>query len=218
MDKYKAMSTPPAWAIKKIEAGRLKGKSDINPQWRYQVMTENFGNCGEGWKWEIKRTWTEAGTEGQVFVFVEVAVYHRLGSEWSCPIPGIGGDMLIKAEKSGLHCNDEAYKMACTDALGAALKFLGVAADIYANHTDTKYTKPDTNGQNEKPVPSPAPTAKQDLIDRIGRARKVMGNIADTMIKAAQDFHGDTIEGFSIESLETLLADLRKANGQKVSK
>ena len=50
--------------------------------------------------------------------------------------------MLVEMERNGLYCNDEGFKMAITDALGTALKMLGVAADIYqgGNH-DTKYQK-----------------------------------------------------------------------------
>lgn len=36
----------------KAEAGKLKGKTDINPMWRIKVLTETFGPCGEGWKTE----------------------------------------------------------------------------------------------------------------------------------------------------------------------
>lgn len=130
---------PPATALKEIQAGRLKGKSDINPQWRYQVMTEQFGPCGVGWKYTIDKLWTEpAGNE--VFAFALVSVYIKDGDAWSEPIPGIGGHMLMEQERAGLHANDEGFKMAVTDALSVALKMLGVAADIYMGKWDgSKY-------------------------------------------------------------------------------
>ena len=47
-------ANPPQDALKPITAGRLKGKSDINPQWRIQALTEQYGICGVGWAYEIK--------------------------------------------------------------------------------------------------------------------------------------------------------------------
>jgi hypothetical protein len=132
------VKTPPPEALKEIKAGRLKGKSDISPQWRYEIMTEIFGPCGIGWKFTINKLWTEQGSEGQVFAFAMVTVEYthddKVGS-----IPGIGGSLLVAKEKHGPHCNDEAFKMATTDALGTALKMLGVAADVYAGLIDSKY-------------------------------------------------------------------------------
>lgn len=137
---YNALKQPPKEALKRIEGGRLSGKTDINPQWRYKAMTEQFGICGIGWKYEIVRVFSEPGDEGQVFAFAEVNLFIKQG-EWSCPIPGYGGSMLVEKEKAGLHANDEGYKMAITDALSTSMKMLGVAADVYAGLWDgTKYT------------------------------------------------------------------------------
>jgi hypothetical protein len=143
---YDKLRTPPPDAIKQITGGRLQGMSDINPQWRYYAMTNVYGECGKGWIWGITRTWTEEAPEGQRFIFAEVWVktYMRAAADqghWSEPIPGIGGSMLIEMESRGLHANDEGYKMAITDALSVALKFLGVAADVYAGHFDSKHNK-----------------------------------------------------------------------------
>lgn len=139
---WDAVARPPATALKQIRGGRLTGMTDVNPQWRYRAMTETFGPCGDGWKYEITRTWTEPGTEGQVLAFAEVALYwrHGIGVAWCGPIPGIGGSMLVAKEKDGLRTNDEGFKMAVTDALSVAMKMLGVAADIYAGLWDgSKY-------------------------------------------------------------------------------
>lgn len=167
MRVWERVRQPPKEALKQIEAGRLKNKTDINPQWRYQSMTEVFGPCGIGWKYEVVRVWREDATGGEVFAFAEVRVYVRSEKmlptarpdtgpnallpaerealtvrEWSDPIPGIGGSMLIEQEARGLHVNDEGYKMAITDALSVALKMLGVAADVYAGLWDgSKYAK-----------------------------------------------------------------------------
>lgn len=42
-DRYTAVSNPPKDALKEIEFGALRGKSDINPQWKIEAMTENMG-------------------------------------------------------------------------------------------------------------------------------------------------------------------------------
>jgi hypothetical protein len=152
LELWNKFKTPPQDALKKIVGGRLSGKSDISPIWRYQVMTEAFGPCGIGWKFQVVRTWTEDAPDEQRFCFVELNLYIKYQGEWSEPIPGFGGDTVLVKEKSGLHLNDEAYKMALTDALGSAMKMLGVAADVYANKMDTKYGRgTDASGQEQKP-------------------------------------------------------------------
>lgn len=139
---YKSLSQPPATALRQITAGNLKGKTDINPQWRYEAMTEKFGLVGIGWKYEIQKLWTENGAKGEVLAFAQVAVFIRNADtkEWSDPIVGIGGSKLVNAFNAGLQSNDEGYKMAVTDAFSTSLKMLGVAADIYAGRWDgSKY-------------------------------------------------------------------------------
>lgn len=140
MDIWNKVARPPATALKPITGGRLKGKTDINPQWRFQAMTEVFGAAGVGWKYTIDKLWTEPGSDGQIMAFALINLYTAKEKDWNQPIPGIGGSTLIQKETGGLYSNDEAYKMAVTDALSVAMKSLGVAADIYAGLWDgSKY-------------------------------------------------------------------------------
>lgn len=151
IDIYKSLSQPPATALRQITAGNLKGKTDINPQWRYEAMTEKFGLVGIGWKYEIQRLWTENGARGEVLAFAQVAVFVRNpeSKEWSDPIVGIGGSKLVNSFSAGLQSNDEGFKMAVTDAFSTSLKMLGVAADIYAGRWDgSKYKDAPQNQQN----------------------------------------------------------------------
>lgn len=144
------LKRPPKEALRQIAGGRLKGKSDINPQWRYEIMTEIFGVCGVGWKFEIVETWTEKDVpELQVVQMAKVLLYVLIDSGWSDPIPGIGGSMLVAAESNGLYTNDEALKMAVTDALGTAMKMLGVAADVYKGLWDGVKYNDKPNGQKK---------------------------------------------------------------------
>ena len=152
VDIYESLSRPPKDALREIQAGKLKGKTDINPQWRYKAMTEKFGLVGIGWKYEVQKLWTEAGAGNEKLAFAQVAVYIKDGDAWSEPIVGIGGSRLVQLEKGAAVSNDEGYKMAVTDAFSTALKMLGVAADIYAGRWDgTKY--------NDEPATLPQPPA-----------------------------------------------------------
>lgn len=154
MDKYKRLSRPPQTALKLIQAGRLKGKSDINPQWRIEAFTQEYGQCGTGWKFEIENLWNAPGPDDQVFAFAKIQLYVYIAdSGWSSPVPGIGGSMLVAKETAKLHANDEAFKMAVTDALGTAMKFFGVAADIYMGLWDgSKYKDREVIKETDKKI------------------------------------------------------------------
>jgi len=144
MEIYGKLSTPPKEALKKITGGRLSGMTDINPQWRYEALTDAFGPCGIGWKYEVSRIWLEPASDEQVAAFAMVNFYFKQNEKWSEAVPGVGGSLFIAKEKSGLRTSDEAYKMAITDALSVALKMIGVAADIYAGRFDGSKYKPTT--------------------------------------------------------------------------
>ena len=139
MEVYNKVRQVPPEATKTIGAGRLKGKSDINPMWRIKVMTELFGVCGVGWKYEIVKQWTEPGGNGEISAFCNINIYVKVENEWSEAIPGTGGSSFVATEKNGLYTSDECYKMALTDAISVACKALGVAADVYWDKDRTKY-------------------------------------------------------------------------------
>lgn len=146
---YERIRKVPQEAVKTIVAGRLKGMSDINPMWRIKRLTEEFGICGFGWKYEIIRMWNENGGNGAVSSFVHISLFVKMGGEWSEAIQGIGGSSFVTNEKNGLYTSDECYKMALTDAISVACKALGMGADVYWEKDSTKYNQP--NGQ---PAPS----------------------------------------------------------------
>lgn len=143
LEYWNKLCRPPEQALRKIAAGRLKGKSDINPQWRIKAMTEAFGPVGFGWTMQITKQWIEDGSDGQRCAFANVEVKVKRGDEWSEPFHGTGGSMLVANESRGAHTSDEAFKMAVTDAISTAFKLMGVAADIYMGMFDgSKYTTP----------------------------------------------------------------------------
>lgn len=144
---YDSVREVPKEAKKEIEAGRLKGKHDINPMWRIKKLTEVFGPAGFGWYTEIVRTWTEVSESGEMAVFVDINLYVKKDGEWSRPIFGNGGNKLIANEKkyeNGQqvyipYLDDDAYKKAYTDAISVAAKALGVGADVYFEKDKGKY-------------------------------------------------------------------------------
>lgn len=130
LDLYNKLKVVPSEAIKPIQNGRLKGKSDINPMWRIKTMTEHFGVCGIGWKYVITKQWTETyGTETKAYCNIDLFV--KVDGQWSDAIQGTGGSSEVTMERNGSYVSDECYKMALTDALSVAMKALGVGADIY---------------------------------------------------------------------------------------
>lgn len=140
MDIYSKCSTAPDNALKKIQAGRLKGKSDINPMWRIKTLTEIFGPAGVGWYYTIEKQWLEPHANGEVAAFCNIALYYKTGDEWSKPVYGMGGSMFASNERNGVYVSDECFKMALTDAISVACKALGFAANVYWEADRTKYT------------------------------------------------------------------------------
>lgn len=155
MSIYEKVKEVPKDAQREIQAGRLKGMTDINPMWRIEKLTEVFGVCGIGWYTEITNKWIEEGAGGEKCAFVQINLFVKVDGEWSKPIEGIGGSSFIASQKSGLYTSDECYKMAYTDAISVACKALGFGADIYwKKKNETKYDKIEANEMPEKKISS----------------------------------------------------------------
>lgn len=127
-------------AKKTIEAGRLKGFTDINPMWRFKRLTEVFGPVGIGWKFIITDKQIIPGADGVSSAFVDILLFFKYNGEWSEGIPGTGGSAFVAKEKGGLYTSDECFKMALSDAIGTACKALGMSADIYFSKDRSKYS------------------------------------------------------------------------------
>lgn len=163
MSIYEMFRSVPQEAQKTIGAGKLKGFTDINPMWRIKMLTQVFGPAGIGWYVDVLQQWTETAANDQTAAFVKVALYYRYpGIEgWSAPVIGIGGSILAgKGVGDGI--NDEAFKMAYTDAISIACKALGMCADIYFAkdaRTRENMTKYDTAAAPPEKV---APAAREE--------------------------------------------------------
>ena len=174
---YEKLKDVPSHALKTIGAGRLKGMSDVNPMWRIKAMTEAFGPCGIGWKYEIVKQWHE--TYGQeVKAFCNINLYIKVDGEWSDAIPGTGGSSFVAIERNGAFVSDESEKMALTDALSVSMKALGVAADVYFSKDkqlfDTKYEQQSYVAQQ----PAQQQPAPQQSVQPQVTAEQVMAEIA----------------------------------------
>lgn len=135
---YNSVRSVPAEAQKKIEAGRQKGKTSINPMWRIQTLTKKFGPAGVGWYTETKERWTEEHGNEKV-MFIKIHLYIKTDENWSAPIEGFGGSMIVTTERNGIFVDDDAAKKAYTDAISQACRSLGIGADVYWETDVDKY-------------------------------------------------------------------------------
>lgn len=150
MKLYELFRKVPEGAIKKIEEGKLKNFSNINPMWRIKMLTEAFGPCGIGWFTKEVERWKEEYTlpvkigngyqeQLQVATYVKIHLFFKTKSgQWSDAVEGIGGSKEV-GKGVGEGISDECYKMAYTDAISVACKSLGIGADVYFANDITKY-------------------------------------------------------------------------------
>lgn len=172
LELYNFWKKVPDNAQRTIQGGNLNGKTDINPQWRIEVLTQKFGPVGFGWVTEIIEHWDDVATIGNTVervAWVRINLRVCVDGKWSQPIEGIGGSKYA-GKGRGSELNDEAFKMAETDAISVACKKLGIGADVYWNKDATKYTDPTKQGQRQQQPQRQQPqyqpislTAPQDL-------------------------------------------------------
>lgn len=172
---YEKFSNTPSEAKRAITGGRLKGFTDINPMWRFKRLTEVFGPCGIGWKYEIANQRIIPGHGDEVAAFVDILLYYKKDGEWSAGIPGVGGSSFVTSERNGAHTSDECFKMALTDAIGTACKALGMSADVYFEKDRTKYNSHD--GGNGKEKQSPLEEAASFVVNIAPYSGKTLGEI-----------------------------------------
>ena len=191
---YGQVQNTPQEARKEIGAGRLKGYTDINPMWRIKRLTELFGPCGFGWWTQNEKfTFEECKTgETAVFCELELVVVDPETDIASHPIKGFGGNKFVANEKNGPYCNDEAMKMAYTDALSIACKSLGFSHDIYYSKDRTKYSMPEDEVNESKAAPAAsAPAGDSHTAEEYQAITKRIQNgitlVTKTMDKEAKD-------------------------------
>ena len=182
LDLYEKVRKVPDEAKKPIKGGRISGFTDINPMWRIKTLTENFGPCGDGWKYEVVSREFVPGGNGEIAVFVDIALKYKLANgEWSEPVYGSGGSMYVKQESTKLYTDDEAPKKALTDAISVACKALGVGADVYWDKDASKYDVPEPVANQPKVQQNkPVQTKQENEYNAvISIARQMIDNITD---------------------------------------
>lgn len=127
--------TDPAHTKSFNRAGGFKGTA-IKPIYTEQKMTEQFGVCGVGWGIDEPKFQVVPGNDGQMAVYCWVSIWIKDGDTVSAPIHGVGGDMVVVKQSAGLRTDDEAFKKAFTDAVGNAMKHLGMSADVHMGRFD----------------------------------------------------------------------------------
>lgn len=191
---YEMLREVPDNAKRPIAAGRLKGKTDINPMWRIKALTSAFGPCGVGWRYEVVGREMLAGAGGETAAFVDIVLQYKTeGGAWSEPIPGTGGSMYIAKERNGLYTNDECYKMALTDAISVAAKAIGVGADVYWSADRTKYGVGD-DADDRPPTQLP-------------KCEECGGDIIATMLKTGVLATPNQIAGYARKKFGRTLCD-----------
>lgn len=174
LDIYEAGRAVPAEAQKQFNNGKFSG-TDINPMWRIKKLTEIFGPCGIGWYvGDVVEHYEDHGD--MTIAVVNLNLYVKYEGEWSKPIYGTGGNVVVRRG----NVSDEAYKMAYTDALSVACKALGIGADIYYAKDATKYSEADAaNGEaarQQRAADKPAADAER-IAKMRGEIEQMLGEI-----------------------------------------
>lgn len=113
------------------KAGGFSGTA-IKPLYLIHKATETWGPMGDAWGAETAEHVISGNT-----VFIKARLWYpgKNGKAW---VEHWGGDVLVKGEKN--IPNDEAFKMAFTDAVGKCLVQLGFSADVHFGlFDDSKY-------------------------------------------------------------------------------
>lgn len=122
----------------------------VKPIYTEQKMTEEFGPCGIGWGFSEPHFQLVPGENKELLVYCWLTLWYVRNGERSGDIPGVGGDKVIGYIKANEQYNrperwendDEAFKKAFTDAIGNAMKHLGMSADVHMGRfDDSKYVR-----------------------------------------------------------------------------
>lgn len=216
LEIYDKSREVPKEAQKAFNNGKFSG-TDINPMWRIKKLTELFGPAGIGWYYEvISERAEEHGDVTIAVVDLNLYILDPVSGEWSKPIYGTGGNVLLRKGNT----SDEGYKMALTDALGVACKALGIGADVYFEKDRTKYTSPENT---PKDTPPKATTPKPDemkaeitgILDKICETEEQRNIAIATWTKKKDGTCSVTVDEISDELLPAVLDKAKKQYKKK---
>lgn len=142
-------------------AGGFAGTA-VKPIYTERKMTEEFGPAGQGWGIGEPHFQIVSGFNSEVMVYCTVALWWGSnigddGRHLNC-VYGVGGDKVVSYVKANEQYkrperwenDDEAFKKAFTDAVGNAMKHLGMSADVHMGlFDDSKYVSERTREEEE---------------------------------------------------------------------
>lgn len=191
-------------------AGGFRGTS-VKPIYTDLKMTEMFGPCGIGWGYSMPTFQVVNGPGDTVLVFCTLELWYvnpETGQR-SEPIPGVGGDSVVVKQNNALRGDDESFKKATTDAIGNAMKHIGMSADIHmSQHDDDKYV----TALKAEFAEEEALNEVEDLISDIGEVKDLFA------LSAWWKEHQQQINALAAEMKAKVTAakDKRKAELQEI--
>lgn len=176
MKIYNAVAEVPDGAKNAIKGGKLTGFTDINPMWRINQLTEQFGPAGIGWYYVITNQRLEPNGD-EIAAFVDIDLYVKIDGEWSKPISGIGGSKFVAIQRGKPEMSDECFKMALTDAISVACKALGFGANVYWANGRSKYNMRKADEQvQEPPITDKQKEQMKELLKQVAKAYATTAN------------------------------------------
>lgn len=141
----KVFKTNPEHTKSFTRAGGFKGTA-IKPLYLIHKATEIWGAMGDKWGAESAEHIIEGDT-----VFIRAVLWYITKDGRRAEVTHWGGDVLVKTKNDGsITPNDEAFKMAFTDAIGKCLSQLGFSADVrFGLFDDSKYVSDATKEFNK---------------------------------------------------------------------
>lgn len=165
------------------------GGTAIKPIYTIQKMTEVFGPASQGWGTDEPLFQVIPGNDGQVAVYCTVALWTG-AQNGGGRVYGVGGDMVVVKQSAGLRTDDEAFKKAFTDAVGNAMKHLGMSADVHMGlFDDSKYVREREEEERTGAVGGRVPantTANMPMDDHTAASSTVSDSTAKLIFPALQ--------------------------------
>ena len=121
--------------LKKVSIG-ARSFTSIDPQYQIKRATEVFGPVGQGWSYKVDYKYIQHSDI--TMCVAEVVVRHGDDNKFG-PVAGCRTFIQFNHPKRGTVVNEDAPKMALTDALTKALSHLGFNADVFLGEHDNKY-------------------------------------------------------------------------------
>jgi len=156
--------------------GGFRGTA-IKPVYTEMKMTEQFGPCGIGWGFTdpVFKTFE---LDGEIIVYCWLSLWYELGGKRSELIPGVGGDFVVKKTKNGSQADDEAFKKAFTDAIGNAMKHIGMSADVHMGRfDDSKYVSETRQEIKREQTGKSSPTELNKAAEYVDWAKGIIAKV-----------------------------------------